>query len=93
MLQLKSLDEKIDIVTITKELSKNKNSKWLPSDISNLLENGVYRSVIESIEREIISLHEKRNFKELIQKSLVKLEEEDSFDIVKADLIKNIETK
>ncbi|WP_294363537.1 DnaB-like helicase C-terminal domain-containing protein [uncultured Clostridium sp.] len=93
MLELKKLDKKIDIVTFTKELSKNKNSKWLPSGISNLLENGVYRSLIESIEVEIISLYEKRNFKELIQKSLVKLEEEENFDIVKADLIKNIEIK
>lgn len=93
MLDLKSLDEKIDIVTITKQLSKNKNSKWLPSNISNLLENRMYRTAIESIEKEIISLYEKRNFKELIQKALVKLENEENFDIIKADLIKNIETK
>lgn len=93
MMNLKNLDEKIDVVTITKELSKNKDSKWLPSDITNLLEYGIYRAAIESIEREIISLYEKRNFKELIQKSLVRLEEEENFDIVKADLIKNIETK
>ncbi len=93
MVELKNQDKKIDIVTITKQLSKNKNSKWLPSNISNLLENGMYRAAIESIEKEIISLYEKRNFKELIQKALVKLENEENFDIVKADLIKNIETK
>ena len=92
MVSLKSLDEKINIITITKELSKNKNSKWLPSDISNLLENGMYRSAIESIEAEIISLYEKRNFRELIQKSLIKLDEE-NFNSIKMDLINNIESK
>lgn len=93
MMRLKSQNKDINIITVTKELSKNKNSKWLPSDISDLLEHSMYRSAIESIEREIISLYEKRNFKELIQKSLIRLEEEENFDIVKADLIKNIETK
>ncbi|MDY6228073.1 MAG: DnaB-like helicase C-terminal domain-containing protein [Clostridium sp.] len=93
MVSLKSLDEKINIITITKELSKNKNSKWLPSDISNLLENGMYRSAIESIEAEIISLYEKRNFRELIQKSLIKLDEEENFNSIKMDLINNIESK
>ena len=93
MLELKNQDKEIDIITITKQLSKNKNSKWLPSNISNLLENGMYRTVIQSIEKEIISLYEKRNFKELIQKSLTRLESEENFDIVKADLIKDIETK
>lgn len=91
MLSLKSLDEKINIVTITRELNRNKNSKWLPSDISNLLENGMYRTAIESIEKEIISLYEKRNFKELIQKALVNLDNEENFEIIKADLMKNIE--
>lgn len=93
MMRLKNQNKDINIVTITKELSKNKNSKWLPSDITDLLEHNMYRSAIESIEREIISLHEKRNFKELMQKALVRLEEEENFDIIKADLIKNIETK
>lgn len=93
MVSLKSLDEKINIITITKELSKNKNSKWLPSDISNLLENGMYRSAIESIEAEIISLYEKRNFRELIQKSLIKLDEAENFNSIKMDLINNIESK
>lgn len=92
MLSLKSLDEKINIVTITRELNRNKNNKWLPSDISSLLENGMYRTAIESIEKEIISLYEKRNFKELIQKALVNLDSEENFEIIKADLMKNIET-
>ena len=91
MLSLKSLDEKINIVTITRELNRNKNNKWLPSDISSLLENGMYRTAIESIEKEIISLYEKRNFKELIQKALVNLDNEENFEIIKADLMKNIE--
>ena len=91
MLSLKSLDEKINIVTITRELNTNKNNKWLPSDISSLLENGMYRTAIESIEKEIISLYEKRNFKELIQKALVNLDNEENFEIIKADLMKNIE--
>lgn len=93
MASLKSLDKKIDIITITTELSKNKNSKWLPSDISNLLENGMYRAAIESIETEIISLYEKRNFRELIHKALVKLDEEENFNSIKTDLINNIESK
>lgn len=92
MLSLKSLDEKINIVTITRELNRNKNNKWLPSDITSLLENGMYRTAIESIEKEIISLYEKRNFKELIQKALVNLDSEENFEIIKADLMKNIET-
>lgn len=91
MLSLKSLDEKINIVTITRELNRNKNNKWLPSDISSLLENGMYRTAIESIEKEIISLYEKRNFTELIQKALVNLDNEENFEIIKADLMKNIE--
>lgn len=91
MLSLKSLDEKINIVTITRELNRNKNNKWLPSDISSLLENGMYRTAIESIEKEIISLYEKRNFKELIQKALVNLDNEENFEIIKADLMKKIE--
>ena len=91
MLSLKSLDEKINIVTITRELNRNKNNKWLPSDISSLLENGMYRTAIESIEKEIISLYEKRNFKGLIQKALVNLDNEENFEIIKADLMKNIE--
>lgn len=91
MLSLKSLDEKINIVTITRELNRNKNNKWLPSDISSLLENGMYRTAIESIEKEIISLYEKRNFKELIQTALVNLDNEENFEIIKADLMKNIE--
>lgn len=91
MLSLKSLDEKINIVTITRELNRNKNNKWLPSDISSLLENGMYRTAIESIEKEIISLYEKRNFTELIQTALVNLDNEENFEIIKADLMKNIE--
>ena len=91
MLSLKSLDEKINIVTITRELNRNKNNKWLPSDISSLLENGMYRTAIESIEKEIISLYEKRNFKGLIQTALVNLDNEENFEIIKADLMKNIE--
>ena len=94
IIKLKIAYEDVNIVTVTKELSKNKNSKWLPSDISNLLEFAAYRSMIETIEKELIALYEKRIFRESVQKTLIKLDqEEDSIDNIKSYLIKSIESK
>lgn len=94
MLYLKEQGEEINIISVTKELNKNKNSKWLPSQITDLLEFGTYRATRETIEKELISLYEKRSFRESIHKALVRLEqEEDTIDMIKNYLMKSVESE
>lgn len=94
MLHLKELNEEINIISVTRELGRNKDSKWLPSEITDLLEFGTYRATRETIEKELISLYEKRSFRESINKALVRLEqEEDTIDMIKNYLMKSVESE
>lgn len=91
MIKLRSEDIQINIVSVSTEVTKYKENKWLPSEVTGLLEHSMYRSAVETIERELINLYEKRNFTTLIQESLVKLQQEEDFNTLKNELIKGIE--
>lgn len=93
ILEIKNKDEKIDIVSVSSEINKKNNNKWLPSDISELLEYSIFISSIESIERELILLYEKRRFLELVNNSILKLGEHEDFELIKSELFNNLEGK
>jgi len=91
MLDIKAKDEKIDAFTVYREVSKKKSSKWTITDITQLITSSISLSSVEGIEREIISLYEKRNFLDLTNKAISRMESED-FQTIKADLINNLES-